>query len=1256
MVKSNKVNKNIKILDNDIEIKPVKKQKTKKNVDDNSDIINKPHITILENNLLNINIQYIIHAADIHVHKREREEEYMKVFDNWCENIKKKNINKTNSVIVLAGDILHDKTDLHPISVNLTKYLFISLCKITTVICIPGNHDVSLLNMQHNSIESIVKNLETENKLYLLNDEGYYQYYNILFGHTRFGQSKKVLTCDFDFDGYKCGLYHGIINGASDNGYEYKNNDNEKKYYTTNDFSDYDFVFLGDIHKHSFLKKNIAYSGSLIQQTIDESLNKGYILWDLEKGKGEFQKVHNEYGKIKIEIDEDGQSMYDVKKFPKNLDVRIDCKSFDRKHIDDIYKELNKNDIVVNKKIDLMVGSKNRDTKIVIDGEEKNLNVIKNTNDLSNLLILKLKENKKIDDKQIVSYKKVIDDLLSTHNFNDNETKRKIKLTSLEFNNMSIFGENNKIDFNKFKNVMGIIAPNSSGKSSFIDVILYSIFEECTRGDRFDLLNTTKNSFKSKIKLEINDVKYMIVRTLIRNSKTSKEIKAGVELYENNENISGKDKKDTDNIIKEKIGDINDFIITSIVTQKSLFQGKSIGFVELTSDKKRDILCKLARLDIYDSLFNDTSTKLRSLKSEQNKYTSQLKKYDIYGKDIINIRMNITKKKNEINDKIKKYEQEDKDLNQKIEEYKKIKYQLTTYDFSQIKNIQENNIDDIDKSIKSLQNKINKLNDKILNLKEELNKIGDIANIELKYRNNRNKQIQKINDEINNLTKQLWTDKTINYNKFDNNKNDSEIKKLINDKDNLEQKLKTNNETLDEINKVINKKIKVINKKDVDEYNKFNNELIEVQNKKQKDNDDLEEYKERLDNLGEHEYDIDCIYCMKNGITKEKILLENSIKLLSNNIVDYDKKIKKYTEQLKKNNKIIEQYNNYLSLVENKKNKGNEKMIIMKDNEIFNEKIKNMNNKIKELKTIKINYKKFLENDDIKEQITTLKDKINSLQDDVCKERIRFDELNKDLLEYTQELEELNKKLYEEENKKNKHIINKELIEKYKIYTKNEKNINKIQEDINDNMDKLNKIKNENILLQETDIEITMIEKNINDCNKIYDQYLIINNILKDGGLIESIMKDNLLPRFNQIVNDLFIKFGARLVNIKYEKKGDEQKKHVINIYDDNRRNTNRDGGYQTFLNNLIYRIALSELNPNMKPNFMIIDEAFDSADNNNKQEMKKLINYLRSQHDWILIVSHDDDVKDTFDNIIEINDNLNDMDIYDGTKSITYV
>lgn len=1236
MKKSIKVSKNNEI----IECVPVKKQKNKK--------IETPNITILENNLKKVNIKYVIHSADIHIRKREREEEYITVFDNWCEDIKSKNVNKNNSVIVLAGDILHDKTDLHPISVNLTKYLFISLCKITSVICIPGNHDVSLLNMNHNSIESIVKNLETENKLYLINNEGYYQYYNILFGHTRFGQSTKVLECKFNFDGYKCGLYHGIINGVKDNNIEYKNTNDEKKYHTTNDFSDYDFVFLGDIHKHSFLKKNIAYSGSLIQQTIDESLDKGYIFWDLEKGKGGFERVKNEYGKIKIEIDEDGQSYYDIKKLPKNLDVRIDCKSLDRKYIEDIYKNLNKNDIIVNKKIDLMVGFKNRDTKILIGGEEKNLNIIKNINDLSNLLVLKLKDYKKIEDKDIKSYKSIIDNLLKDYKFDDDETKKKITLLSLEFDNISIFGENNKIDFRKFKNIMGIVAPNSSGKSSFIDVIIYSIFEECTRGDRFDIININKNSLKTKIVLKINDVKYTITRTLTRNSKSSKDVKASVELYENDVNISGKDKKDTDDIIKKKIGEPYDFIITSIVTQKSLYQGKSIGFAELSSDKKRDILCKIARLDIYDNLFNDTSTKIRSLKSELTKYKGQLKKYKDFGIDIVNIRLNITKKKNDLNDKISNFEVKLEELNNELENYKKIKYQLSNYNFTNIKkiDINENNL----KKINNLKNKISKLDDNIIDLKEDINNIGDIKQIELEYKNKKNKKIDKYTNDINELKKNIWNDTTFNYNNFDNKKNNKEIEKYIDEKNEIEKNVNDTDKKIKNINKDLQNKIKIVNKKDVDEYNKLSNEFDEIKNKKNKDMDELNDYKERLDNFTEHEYDPKCKYCMKNSITKEKLSLENSIELYEARISSYDKKLKILIKSLNKNKNITKEYETYLILIENKKTKENEKTILLKDIELLNEKLKNNKNKLDELNKRKDNYKKFIENEDINEKIYDIERKINTLQKEECDEKIKYDELTEEMIELTNNIEELKKDLIKEEDIYNQYNTQKDLYEKYNINIKNEQLINEINDNIENNNKELDKFKNEIIFINEYDVETNIIQKNINECNKIHDQYSIINDILKDGGLIESIMKDNLLPRFNEIVNRLFIKFGSRSVDIKYEKDKSEKKQHSINIYDSDRRNTNRDGGYQTFLNNLIYRIALSELNCNMKSNFIIIDEALDSADANNKQEMKKLITYLRSQHDWILIVSHDDDIKDTFDSIIEIQDNSSDK-----SKYITY-
>jgi len=1210
----------------------------------------KPKIIQLEKNS-DVEIRYIVHLADIHIRKKEREEEYREVFNNLYENLKRKNINKNNSLIVVCGDILHDKSDLHPISVKLTKDFFIMLCKITTTIVIPGNHDVSLLNQDHNSLESIVKNLETENSLYFLNDEGHYEYNNILFGHTRFGFSKSVLKCDI-FDGYKIALYHGIVTGGKDNNFEFKNADGERKYFSVDDFVDYDFTFLGDIHKHSFLKKNIAYPGSLIQQTIDESLDKGYIFWDLEKGKGIFNKIHNDYGKIKIEIDEDGESCYDISKFPKKLDIRIDSKSLDRKYMDDIYKKLHDNNIVINKKIDLMIGSANKDTKILIDGKDVNLNVIKNTNDLSNLLLLKLKENKQIDDKQITIYKKVIDELLQNYNFNDQETKRKIKLISLEFNNMAIYGENNSIDFTKFKHVMGINAPNSSGKSSFIDVILYSIFEKSTRGDRFDMLNINKKSFNSKIVLDINNVKYTIVRSLARNSKVNKDVKTELYLYENDKNISGKNKIETAKILEEKIGVIDDFIMASVVPQKSLFQNKPIGFAEFSPDIKRDILCKIARLDIFDKLFIDTTSKLRSLKLELNKENKKLKNYNEYGNDIINIRLNIDKKKEEVNKKIVEFELENKMLNEQMENFKKIKYQLSNYDFTQIK--ADNNIDDnfdtelIVENIDRLKNKIKIFNKKIKTLKDELNEFGDIKQIENKFMTKKNSLIQKHNNQINFLTKKLWSDASVNYDKFDKKRNDLDIKKLNDEKEKLENKLESNEELLSEIKKILIKKINIVDKKNIDEYNKLNDELKIIKEKKEKNQEELEDYQSRLDNLGEHEFDPRCKFCMKNSVTKEKILLENSIQLMTNNIKECDLKIKKNSHELKKKKKIVEEYQKYLEDKENRDKKENEQKLILKDNQIYNEKIKNFNNNIKELEKLKENYDKFLENETIEEKINQIKLKIKEAQNETCEDRIRYDEIIEDINKNNNEYEILSIELNNEEQKYKKYMDNKELYEKYELHNKNEKDIEELQDKIKDCVGKLKDINCEYNRIQENNCIITDIENEIKETTQIFDSYTVINDMLKNGGLIESIMKDNLLPRFNEIVNNLFVKFNSRPVVIKYEKSGDNDSKNEINIYNNNQ-NTIRDGGYQTFLNNLVYRIALLELNPNMKPNFMIIDEAFDSADDNNKQEMKKLISYLRAQFEWIIIVSHDEDIKDSFDNIIEI------TEIKDNMKKIIY-
>ena len=77
------------------------------------------------------NIKYIIHLADIHIRRtNERLEEYKQVFDNLQIDLNNLNIDPNNSLIIICGDIFHDKELLSPISVELCKNLFNMLSDI----------------------------------------------------------------------------------------------------------------------------------------------------------------------------------------------------------------------------------------------------------------------------------------------------------------------------------------------------------------------------------------------------------------------------------------------------------------------------------------------------------------------------------------------------------------------------------------------------------------------------------------------------------------------------------------------------------------------------------------------------------------------------------------------------------------------------------------------------------------------------------------------------------------------------------------------------------------------------------------------------------------------------------------------------------------------------------------------------------------------------------------------------------------------
>jgi hypothetical protein len=83
-------------------------------------------------------LRKIEHTADIHIRLFKRHDEYREAFNTFYEQLRQKDL--TDGVIVVAGDILHAKTDMSPehqsSSVILrTSHRPSSSLAITTSIC-----------------------------------------------------------------------------------------------------------------------------------------------------------------------------------------------------------------------------------------------------------------------------------------------------------------------------------------------------------------------------------------------------------------------------------------------------------------------------------------------------------------------------------------------------------------------------------------------------------------------------------------------------------------------------------------------------------------------------------------------------------------------------------------------------------------------------------------------------------------------------------------------------------------------------------------------------------------------------------------------------------------------------------------------------------------------------------------------------------------------------------------------------------------
>ena len=227
------------------------------------------------------------HIADTHIRNLKYHREYKEVFQHLYNKLAKEKVD----YIIHCGDIAHTKTQISPEFVGMCANFFKNLASIAPTYIILGNHDGNLRNSaRQDALSPIVDALNCHN-LYLLKESGEVELdekftINVLSVFDRDNWCKPS-----NRDRINIALYHGAVSGVkTDTGWVMENGEDD-----INIFNDFDYGFLGDIHKtnQSIDKKGkIRYPGSTVQQNHGESNDKGFLIWDIED-KDKFTCVHH---------------------------------------------------------------------------------------------------------------------------------------------------------------------------------------------------------------------------------------------------------------------------------------------------------------------------------------------------------------------------------------------------------------------------------------------------------------------------------------------------------------------------------------------------------------------------------------------------------------------------------------------------------------------------------------------------------------------------------------------------------------------------------------------------------------------------------------------------------------------------------------------------------------------------------------------------------------------------------------------------
>ena len=981
-------------------------------------------------------LRYIFHLSDLHIRNGDkiscRYDEYNDVFNETIisisNEIKNLNLLLNEFIIIISGDIFHNKNIIGNYGLLLYKNFIEHLVKLGRVIIFHGNHDRNQSEIDQPSL--VFSSTFNIDNLIILNDSTTFNIDNIGFSYVNIDDTLDIyrnsgriqdLPTFPEIIGdvkYKIALFHGSFQNA-----KLFNGDcirDENNPYPLEWIKDFDYVLLGDIHKRqvfNYKKKTICgYSGSLVQQNFGENLvEHGYLIWDLENKKINEINVYNKIGYINIKENESEEILiringsYEIllKDYiinnKKYIPEKIEIKTFSKINFQNL------NSLLKSFNISFNIISRLDETKFIGQKEEDYIateiyNEAQMINIVDNSFILDYFSKYLSSDKLIILHNIILnkeqllfdiskypDDLHSECVKRNKELsleilkcvksddikhlKPKYFIKYVEWEGLFCYENKNCLNMSDLDLKTFLIkGKNGTGKSAIYDILTLAIWGEITTLKKntslsSGIINYKKTLAYTIVDIEIDNILYRIERDYAVKKDLTKINYNHRNIYKF---INEKDleliKKDSacDILVKQLFGTVENFLSSSMITQ-------NIDYDILTMDFKDciDIIDKSCNIEYINNLYNLFKTTINKYRDFRRIVESKKQVYE---------KLISTNKIEEINDEEIINNKNKLDLLLKEKSELQELFESNDYIKIDIKNPKTLLILDIDyiKLIDDLKNNINNdtkqitTNEEYLSYKEQYN--------ELKY---------LLKDET-----------TISLNEF---------KKLYNPLMKLNDK-----KIIKPCELSLIKKEEELLKQYLNDDNKFKDTYIKT----------LEEYKDELNILNETYKDLtekhkEIINIKQIEIIDPKITNENHLKEINKifeTVDDLHKYISENIKEPKLNLKIKKEYtyNDYKKYLEkgieiNKKLKLNKEKIIKLENDFKLTFSKQQTLKIKNKPDISISYKtSSIINKEIKK--INIKELLKSISDDEKILNIYYekqDNINKletELLSYKQEL------------------------------------------------------------------------------------------------------------------------------------------------------------------------------------------------------------------------------------------------------------